>query len=286
MDPYDEVGIARRRDTGRLAEPDALFSVPLLASIYDELDGTRDDLGHYHAIIDELGARSVLDLGCGTGEFACRLARAGFDVTALDPAGASLDVARNKPGADAVRWIRGDAASTTGLPVGDIAVDIAVDGSVDTAVFDVVTMTGNVAQVFVDDTDWHRVVRNAWRALRPGGWLVFEVREPTARGWESWTKDLTFAVHDTATGGRVEHWTELDVVALPYVSFTHHYLFTGRGVQMASQSTLRFRSRPDVERSLTSHGFDVVDVRDAPDRPSLENVFIARRVDSREAAVS
>lgn len=40
--------------------------------------------------------------------------------------------------------------------------------------------------------------------------------------------------------------------------------------------TLRFRDLPEVERDLDDHGFEVVDVRDAPDRPGLEHVILAR----------
>ena len=54
--------------------PDAIFADPCLAAIYDDIDGDRSDLGHYEAIVEELGARRVLDVGCGTGTFACRLA--------------------------------------------------------------------------------------------------------------------------------------------------------------------------------------------------------------------
>src|SRR5579864_8416243 len=100
--------------------PDALFAEPRLAAIYDALEGERPDLEAYAALVDELGARSVLDIGCGTGTFACLLASRGLEVTGADPAAASLDVARRKPGADWARWALVDAAS---LPSGhaDIA---------------------------------------------------------------------------------------------------------------------------------------------------------------------
>lgn len=83
--------------------PDAIFDDPRLAQVYDPLDPDRSDLDVYVALAIELGARSVLDLGCGTGTFACMLARRNR-VTAVDPAQASLDVARAKPGADLVDW--------------------------------------------------------------------------------------------------------------------------------------------------------------------------------------
>ena len=63
----------------------------------DGLDGVRDDLDYYHAIINEPSASSVLDIGCGTGTFACQLAHRAITVAGLDPAAASLDIARSKP---------------------------------------------------------------------------------------------------------------------------------------------------------------------------------------------
>src|SRR5215468_6102822 len=115
---------------------DALFGVPRLARVYDALDADRSDLEHYAAMVTEFGAQQVLDVGCGTGELACLLASKGIEVVGVDPAEASLEVARGKEFADRVRWIHGDA---TTLP--PLQVDLAV-------------MTGNVAQVFRTDEEW------------------------------------------------------------------------------------------------------------------------------------
>jgi cyclopropane fatty-acyl-phospholipid synthase-like methyltransferase len=62
---------------------DALFDEPRLAAIYDLVEGERRDLDHYLAIAAELGARSLLDVGCGTGTLACRAASQGMDVTGV-----------------------------------------------------------------------------------------------------------------------------------------------------------------------------------------------------------
>ena len=143
---------------------DAIFEDPRLAQIYDPLDPDRSDLDVYVRLVDELGARSVLDLGCGTGTFACALARRGIDVTAVDPAGASLDVARAKPGAEAVRWLQGDAT-------------IVPPRRVEAAF-----MTANVAQVFLTEDDWHAALRGIWHTLRPRSGLVFETHRPAGLG--------------------------------------------------------------------------------------------------------
>lgn len=47
-------------------------------------------------MVDEFGAHQVLDIGCGTGSLAVMLAERGCQVVAVDPADASLDVARQK----------------------------------------------------------------------------------------------------------------------------------------------------------------------------------------------
>ena len=144
---------------------DDIFDDPRLAAMYDPLDPDRSDLDVYAAIADELGARRVLDIGCGTGTFALLLAGKGLEVTGVDPAKASLDVARAKPGAERVRWIHGDATS---LPPLDL---------------DLATMTGNVAQAIVDEAVWSSTLRAVHDALRPGGYLVFETRDPAYEAW-------------------------------------------------------------------------------------------------------
>jgi 2-polyprenyl-3-methyl-5-hydroxy-6-metoxy-1,4-benzoquinol methylase len=82
---------------------DAIFAEARLADIYDLVEGERDDLDHYLAMATEYDARSVLDVGCGTGTLACLLADRGIEVVGVDPAAASLDVARAKPGLSPVR---------------------------------------------------------------------------------------------------------------------------------------------------------------------------------------
>jgi 2-polyprenyl-3-methyl-5-hydroxy-6-metoxy-1,4-benzoquinol methylase len=91
--------------------PDAIFAEAKLAEIYDLLDNPdRPDLVPYLAIADSIHAHSVIDLGCGTGTLACRLAELGFEVVGIDPAAASLSVAQRKAYAPLVRWITGTAA--------------------------------------------------------------------------------------------------------------------------------------------------------------------------------
>ena len=240
--------------------PDAIFSHPRLAAIYDAFDGDRGDLDFYVDIADELGARSVIDIGCGTGNLARILAADGRRVVAVEPAAASLAVATSKPGAAAVEWILGDA---TGLP--SLGADLAV-------------MTGNVAQVFLTDDDWSRTLDAIAEALRPGGYLVFETRRPERRAWEEWAAQSEPEMLAIPEIGVVERRLEMTKVDLPLVSFRDTYRFASDGAVLTSDSTLRFRSRDEVEASLVACGYRVKDVGDAPDRPGREYMFVAQRV--------
>lgn len=240
---------------------DPIFAEPRLAEIYDPLDPDRSDLHAYVAMVDEFGARCVLDIGCGTGTFACLLARQGIAVTAMDPAAASLEVARNKPGADRVRWVHGYA---TDLP--PLHVDLA-------------TMTGNVAQVFLTDEDWATTLQAAYAALRPGGRLVFETRNPEAKAWLKWNREQSYRRTVIPGVGGVQTWVDLIDVAADRVSFRSTFVFESDGAQLTSDSTLRFRTRDEVIASLAVAGYLIDEVREAPDRPGLEMVFIARRAD-------
>jgi hypothetical protein len=95
-------------------------------------------------------------------------------VTALDPVAASLAVAQTKPGAERVCWVHGYAD----LPPLHV----------------LVTMTADVAQVFLTDAAWAATLGTADAAPRPGGRLVFETRHPSARdGWRGTASGPTSA---------------------------------------------------------------------------------------------
>jgi hypothetical protein len=158
-----------------------------------------------------------------------------------------------------VRWIHGYA---TALPT--LSADLA-------------TMTGNTAQAIVSPEDWRRTLGGIRAALRPGGRLVFETRIPARRAWEEWHRANTYGVTDVPGAGPVESWADLLAVSGPLVTFRWTYVFAADGQVLTSDSTLRFRERHEVEAELAAQGYVVEEVRDAPDRPGREFVFVARR---------
>lgn len=106
---------------------------------------------------------TVLDAGCGTGRYAIELAKRGYLVFAVDRSPELLAVAqtRDRDAADRVEFMTADLLDAT-FP----------------RRFGVVLCRG-VLNDFVEDRSRSSVFRNFAAWLRPGGVLVFDVREWT-----------------------------------------------------------------------------------------------------------
>ena len=142
-------------------------------------------------------------------------------------------------------------------------------------------MTGNAAQAIVDEHMWDGTLRGIFDALRPGGHFVFETRDAANEAWREWNRDDSYEISEIEGVRPVENWAELTAVELPLVTFRWTFVFPDGEVSI-SDSTLRFRERDEVHADLTMHGYVVDDVRDAPDRPGRELVFVARRPTNEE----
>ncbi|MFJ6516777.1 class I SAM-dependent methyltransferase [Streptomyces filamentosus] len=216
----------------------AEFRDPLLVAVYDaECPWTRED-DFFLGVVGETPGRRVLDLGCGTGRLALGLAAAGHTVTGVDPARASLQAARAKPGSGQVTWLEGTSAD---LPE---------------AAFDIAVMTSHVAQFFATDEEFGRALTDLRRALLPGGRLVFDTRDPAARRWEAWNPADSRRRVELPDGTVVTAWTEVTAVIDGAVSFTHHYALSDHR-RLQSTATLRFRTEEQVRAALHTAGFQV-----------------------------
>jgi len=234
-----------------------------LVELYDAANPRGPDTAFYVRLADSLAAHIVVDLGCGTGLLTRDLAGGERRVFGVDPSSAMLAVARRGPGAERVTWIAGDSSA---LEAWDA--DLAV-------------MTGNVAQIFLDEDAWLATLRHLHRALHPGGVLAFESRNPAARGWEQWNRAQTFTRTEMPYGP-LEEWLDVVSVGDGRVHFQAHNVFVATGEVLVVDSVLRFRTCHEIRNSLAASGFAVEQVYgDWQGGPltdaSRVMVFVARR---------
>lgn len=215
-----------------MADP---YRDPDLVELYDVDNPGGEDHAYYRALADELDARSIIDLGCGTGLLTRSLARPGRTVIGVDPSHTMLDYARRQPGAGSVTWVQGDAAA------------LAPTGTADLAI-----CTGN-AIMHVSPTELPATLASLARALRPGGTLSFETRHPAYRGWEHWMPEATYGERATPAG-RLREWLDVTDVDQGRVVFDAHNVFPD-GEDRVYTSVLFFRTAEQFTRALGSAGF-------------------------------
>lgn len=242
---------------------DLHYTEPRLVELYDCDNPRGADTDFYLALANDKSARRIIDLGCGTGLLTCELALNGRQVIGIDPSPAMLAIAKRKPAAELVKWIEGDADS-----LGAFEADLSL-------------MTGNVAQVFLDDIEWDTVLNALHRALKPGGYLAFESRNPLARAWETWVREKTYEQVETPFGP-LECWLELRNIEEGRVRFAGYNIFKNTGEELIVESELRFRTHTELTDSLVKAGFTIEQLygnwQKDPFTPSSRRmIFVARR---------
>lgn len=220
------------------ATEDRLYNDPDLAQFYDLESTDRSDFEFCLRLA--AGARSVLDLGCGTGELAARLAP-DRDVAGVDPAAPMLDVARSRPGGNRVAWVEADART---VRLGRR--------------FDLVFLTGHAFQVFLTADDQRAVLRTISDHLSPQGRFIFDTRNPAAEEWLEWVPEQSVRLVDHAEFGKVRAWNDVAFDARTGVAtYETHYEALADGRRFSAASKIAFLGKDDLAALLAEEGLAV-----------------------------
>lgn len=202
--------------------PDRLFTDPKLAALYDLFcpwDG-RGDFTFYLPLV--MSAKSVLDVGCGTGALLHRARDEGHEgrLCGIDPSLGMLEQARKRLD---IEWIQGDLNS------------VSLQNE-----FDLVVITGHAFQVFVEDEELRTALSVIRSALTADGQFAFETRNPLVREWERWPTEYTAEVEDD-TGAVVRMEVDVEEPVLgDLLRFSHTFTSSAWCESQVSHSTLRF----------------------------------------------
>lgn len=110
-------------------------------------------------------AHDVLDVACGVGDLALGLAGHDFAMTGVDLAPAMIDIARRR-------------AATAGVPVTFEVADMR--RLPHAAAFDLALCFGDSLNYMLTAADFRKALTSMRRALRPGGWAIFDLLTATA----------------------------------------------------------------------------------------------------------
>lgn len=239
------------------------FSDPRLVALYDTLNPFSDDSKFFCEQAKKLAAKTIIDLGCGTGLLTVELAKRGHQMTGIEPSEAMLAIAQAKPYADKIKWIQGSFEQMEGLQT------------------DMIFMTSHVAQFFVDDNEWRAMLQAAHKALNPGGHLVFDIRQLSNPPFVGWPTENNRRKFDNTTAGAVEWWFKLLNVENGRVRYELHYFFARSGEEVISVNELAFRSRDDITEALSNAGFEIETIYGDWDGSTVsanspEMIFVAR----------
>lgn len=245
MSPATTAGLHARFEGAKLSTNDAapaedqFYRDPWFAQFYD--CNFRSDR-HDFEFCTQLAATaaSVLDLGCGTGTLLAQLSD-GRVVSGVDPAGAMLDIARQRSGGERVTWIEADART------------VRLDQQ-----FDLVLLTGHAFQVFLTSEDQAAVLETIACHLSPDGRFVFDTRNPLQQAWKNWIPEKSRERIDHPDHGPVEAWN--DAVYDPeteIVTYVTHYRIIDTGKKHSAESQIAFPARTRVAELIAAAGLGV-----------------------------
>jgi len=242
------------------------YNQPELAVLYDEENGWDASADFYRALALRTGAKTLLDLGCGTGTVTRGIVTAiGGSAIGADPASPMLDVARKNTRDERVEWIEADART---LDLG--------------RVFDLIIMTGHAFQAFLTEADQIALFRTAALHLAPGGRFAFDSRNPAVQEWLEWTPTESNRVVDTKAYGEVEIWNDATMNPDRILDVEEHYRVLSSGQRLRSDFRLRFSAPEELWDGMMAAGLAVEhcygDWDGRPFAPETREIIIVARL--------
>lgn len=219
-----------------------LYADENLAQFYDVQPSARQDFAYCEKLAH--GAKSVLDLGCGTGVLATRLAQASrgaMHIVGADPAGAMLGIARAREGGDMVEWVEASAET------------LKLDQR-----FDLIMLTGHAFQVFLSDDQQCAVLATIAEHLAPMGRFVFDTRNPAFPARKERTREETLHQFEHEAHGTVEKWNVSTYdEASGILTFSNGYAILKTGKTHEAQEQIRYTPRQDIAARIAEAGLTV-----------------------------
>lgn len=247
------------------------FNNELIVNTYNTANPIEEYKAFFINFASEIQAKVIVDIGCGTGLLTKALVEKCFKLIGIEPAKPMLEIAKKSFSSDKVELIQGLAKDLTSYQA-----DMAI-------------MTGHVAQFHLTDEDWEEALEGVFRALKKGGYFVFESRNPDIHFWESgkaqasWqsSKDTPNIIKDSVYG-EIKTWLEFISFENNKLEYKIYYYFVAQKETVVSHDILRFRTQKELSVSLQKKGFKIINVYGFWDKSPItkdspEFVFVVQK---------
>lgn len=244
---------------------------------YDLLYRDKDYAGEAEYIAELIhayspNAKTVMEIGCGTGAHAAELAEIGYEVSGVDMSEGMLEAAVSRRSS-----LSGDIASRLEFARGD-ARSVRLNRK-----FDVVISLFHVMSYQTSNDDLAAAFRTAAEHVKPGGVFIFDCWYGPAvlRQWPSVTEkqlsDDSTEVHRTATP---EIHVNENIVDVNYIVVVKDKS-TDVSETLRETHRMRYLFTPEIELGLSVAGMKLVDSRawmkdSPPDVDTWGAVFVGR----------
>jgi 2-polyprenyl-3-methyl-5-hydroxy-6-metoxy-1,4-benzoquinol methylase len=138
----------------------------LEAKLYDKVWGKYDydkDVRFLNSLFHRYGCRSIIDIGCGTGNHSLRLSELGYKVTGIDVSPSMLRIARRKDKKSKIRFMHEDMKKLGNV----ISKGQKFDGAI---------CLGHVFYHLMTDEDLQAFLNELHNTLKRNGLFVFNAR--------------------------------------------------------------------------------------------------------------
>jgi ubiquinone/menaquinone biosynthesis C-methylase UbiE len=238
-----------------------------MATIYDAMYQTFIDYDEeycfYNTLIQENNAKTILEIGSGTGNLAKRFQINNQDYIGLDYSQNMIKIAQERN--PACTFLHGDMR------------DFQLEKSVDS-----ILITGRSTSYLVSNDDFSLTLNSIYKNLNQNGILIFDFID--ANRFIPFTKQNPIIIHEAAYGG-INYLRESSWVTTPLENFmlewTAHYYQVVNKIkeQIATDfSTVRVFTLNEIELFLFLNGFKILKKIDRKTYAYDTFVIIAQKI--------